>query len=54
MTDADYEREFECSFDAAIPGAYWAKEIGKIYEQMKAHKEKLLRKELKDIGIEIL
>jgi hypothetical protein len=32
MTDADYEREFECSFDAAIPGAYWAKEIGKIYD----------------------
>lgn len=33
MTDDAYEREFECSFDAAIPGAYWAKEIGKLYDE---------------------
>lgn len=32
MTEDAYLREFECSFDAAIPGAYWAKEIGKIYD----------------------
>lgn len=32
MTEDSYLREFECSFDAAIPGAYWAKEIGRLYE----------------------
>lgn len=33
MSEDAYLREFECSFDAAIPGAYWAKEIGKLYEK---------------------
>ena len=28
MTDAAYQREYECSFDATIEGAYYAKEIG--------------------------
>jgi hypothetical protein len=32
MSDDAYLREFECSFDAAIPGAYWARDIGKIYD----------------------
>jgi hypothetical protein len=32
MTEDAYLREFECSFDAAIPGAYWAKEIGALYD----------------------
>lgn len=32
MTEDTYLREFECSFDAAIPGAYWAKEIGQLYD----------------------
>jgi phage terminase large subunit len=27
MTEEEYAQEFECSFDAAIVGAYWAKEI---------------------------
>jgi len=27
MTDEQYEREFECSFDAPVPGAYYAKLI---------------------------
>jgi hypothetical protein len=27
MTPEQYEQEFECSFDAAIVGAYWGKEI---------------------------
>lgn len=33
MTEDAYLREFECSFDAAIPGAYWAKEIGRLYDE---------------------
>lgn len=32
MTEDTYLREFECSFDAAIPGAYWAKEIGALFD----------------------
>lgn len=32
MTEDAFLREFECSFDAAIPGAYWAKEIGQLYD----------------------
>jgi len=27
MTEAEYEQEFECSWSAAIKGAYWAKEM---------------------------
>ncbi len=27
MSDAEYEQEFECSWSAAIRGAYWAKEM---------------------------
>jgi phage terminase large subunit len=33
MTAETYAIEYECSFDAAIPGAYFAREIGKIYEK---------------------
>jgi hypothetical protein len=27
MTDDEYAQEYECSFDAAVRGAYWAKEL---------------------------
>lgn len=30
MTDEQYEQEFECSFDAAILGSYYGKEIAKL------------------------
>ena len=33
MTPEAYEVEYECSFDAAVPGAYYAKAIGEAYEQ---------------------
>jgi phage terminase large subunit len=33
MTEDAYLREFEVSFDAAIPGAYWARDIGKAYDE---------------------
>ena len=33
MTPEAFEVEYECSFDAAIPGAYYAKLIGEAYEQ---------------------
>lgn len=33
MTEDAYLREFECSFDASIPGAIWAKDIGLAYEE---------------------
>jgi len=33
MTTEAYEIEYECSFDAAIPGAYYAKLIGEAYDQ---------------------
>lgn len=32
MTPEAYEVEYECSFDAAVPGAYYAKQIGDAYE----------------------
>tara|TARA_R110000744_G_scaffold202531_1_gene321396 strand:- start:932 stop:2275 length:1344 start_codon:yes stop_codon:yes gene_type:complete len=32
MTDEAYAVEYEISFDAAIPGAYYAKQIGQAYE----------------------
>lgn len=32
MTPEAYAIEYECSFDASIPGAYFARDIGKIYE----------------------
>lgn len=32
MTTEAYAIEYECSFDASIPGAYFARDIGKIYE----------------------
>lgn len=40
MTPEAYEVEYECSFDAAIPGAYYAKQIGEAYEagRIGAHK----------------
>ena len=31
MTPETYAIEYECSFDASIPGAYFAREIGEIY-----------------------
>ena len=33
MTPEAYEIEYECSFDASIPGAYFARDIGRIYDQ---------------------
>ena len=33
MTDEAYAVEYEISFDAAIPGAYYAKQIGQAYEE---------------------
>jgi len=33
MTAEAYAVEYECSFDAAVPGAYFAKQIGDAYEQ---------------------
>ena len=32
MTEETYAVEFECSFDASVPGAYWAKLIGEAYD----------------------
>lgn len=33
MTEETYAVEYEVSFDAAIPGAYYAKQIGELYER---------------------
>lgn len=33
MTPEAFEVEYECSFDAAVPGAYYAKQVGEAYEQ---------------------
>jgi phage terminase large subunit len=33
MTEDQYAQEFECSFDAAILGAYWGKEMAKAEEE---------------------
>jgi hypothetical protein len=33
MTPEAFEVEYECSFDAAVPGAYYAKQIGDAYDQ---------------------
>lgn len=33
MDDDEYQQEFECSFDAAIKGAYWADALAKAREQ---------------------
>tara|TARA_R110000868_G_scaffold2810_5_gene19448 strand:+ start:2559 stop:3779 length:1221 start_codon:yes stop_codon:yes gene_type:complete len=33
MTAETYAVEYECSFDAAVPGAYYAKQIGDAYEE---------------------
>ena len=33
MTAETYAIEYECSFDASIPGAYFARELGQIYEK---------------------
>lgn len=33
MTEEAFLVEYECSFDAAVPGAYYAKQIGEAYEQ---------------------
>ena len=32
MTEDAFLREFECSFDASVPGAIWAKEVGRVFE----------------------
>ena len=39
MTEETYAVEYEVSFDAALPGAYYAKQIGQLYEggQIGAH-----------------
>lgn len=33
MTEEAFQVEYECSFDAAVPGAYYAKLVGDAYEQ---------------------
>jgi phage terminase large subunit len=33
MTDEEYAQEYECSFDAAVRGAYWGKEIAELEAQ---------------------
>jgi hypothetical protein len=33
MTDDEYAQEYECSFDAAVRGAYWGKEIARLEEE---------------------
>lgn len=33
MTEDSYLVEYECSFDAAVPGAYYAKQLGEAYEE---------------------
>jgi len=33
MAEAEYEQEYECSWSAALQGAYYAKEIEKAYEE---------------------
>jgi phage terminase large subunit len=33
MTEETYAVEYEVSFDAAVPGAYYAKQIGELYER---------------------
>ena len=33
MTEETYAIEYEVSFDAAVPGAYYAKQIGELYER---------------------
>lgn len=43
MTPETYETEYEISFDAAIPGAYWAKDIGRAYEEGRIEKFELDR-----------
>jgi hypothetical protein len=39
MTEEAYAVEYECSFDAAIPGAYYAKQVGDAYEQGRVGKQ---------------
>ena len=39
MTPETYEVEYECSFDAAIPGAYYAKLIGDAYAEGRIGKQ---------------
>lgn len=41
MTEEAYLVEYECSFDAAIPGAYYAKLIGEAYEQGRVGKHEV-------------
>lgn len=33
MTPETYETEYEISFDAALPGAYWARDVSRAYEE---------------------
>lgn len=37
MTEDAYLREFECSFDASIPGAIWARDIGLAYAENRVY-----------------
>ena len=41
MTEEAFAVEYECSFDAAVPGAYYAKLIGDAYEQQRVGKHAL-------------
>lgn len=48
MTDAQYEREFECSFDAPVPGAYYATLL------QKADKDQRVTRVPYDPGFEVM
>jgi phage terminase large subunit len=37
MSDDEYAQEYECSFDAAVRGAYYAKELIEAEESTRAH-----------------
>ena len=41
MTPETYETEYEISFDAAVPGAYWARDIARAYEENRIAKFEL-------------
>ena len=45
MTEDEYEQEFECSFDAAVMGTYYAKSIAMLEERGQITKDTLYDKE---------
>jgi len=51
MTEAEYEQEYECSFSAAIRGAYYAKEMESVYVGSVPHDPALRVTTTWDLGI---